>query len=244
MLSDDGPDPGYPNRAVDRVGTPACAGRPLQGEPISVRADKPGGTWGPLNRQRARVTFEDPGRGLVELGTHCRVIWAILSTVLQKRRRSPADTSPKRWQNPGVPSFLRYPRMTTAEFLASIVARLDAAEISHMIAGSVASSHHGEPRSTQDIDLVIRKDRPFSESEFARREPVEILGVVTAVATVEDTILAKLEWARESESERQLRDVAAMIRVHGAALDVAYLRRWAGELGVKSTLETELGASA
>ena len=28
-----------------------------------------------------------------------------------------------------------------------------------MIAGSVASSHHGEPRSTQDIDLVIDPTR-------------------------------------------------------------------------------------
>lgn len=56
----------------------------------------------------------------------------------------------------------------------------------------------------------------------------------------EDTILAKLEWARDSESERQLRDVATMIRVHGAALDVPYLRRWAEELGVKATLEAEL----
>ena len=90
---------------------------------------------------------------------------------------------------------------------------------------------------------MIRKDRPFSESEFARREQVELLGVVTAVATVEDTILAKLEWARDSESERQLRYVAAMIRIHGAALDAPYLRRSAGELGVKATLETELVAS-
>ena len=92
-------------------------------------------------------------------------------------------------------------------------------------------------------DLVIRKDRTFSVSEFERREQVELPGLVTAVATVEDTILAKLEWARESESERQLRDVAAMIRVHGTALDLPYLRRWAGELGVEATLETELTAS-
>jgi hypothetical protein len=182
--------------------------------------------------------------------------------------------------------------VTTAAFLADILGRLDAAEIPHMIAGSVASSHHGEPRSTQDIDvvvdptreqltrflaslepsrfyvndavsalarrsmfnvieastgfkadLVIRKDRAFSVSEFERRQQVELLGVVTAVATVEDTILAKLEWARASESERQLRDVAAMIRVHGTALDLAYLRHWAGELGVDATLETELHAS-
>ena len=45
--------------------------------------------------------------------------------------------------------------MTTSEFLAAIVTRLDASEIPHMVAGSVASSHHGEPRSTHDIDLVI-----------------------------------------------------------------------------------------
>ncbi len=180
--------------------------------------------------------------------------------------------------------------MTTTEFLAAIVQRLDASEIPHMVAGSVASSHHGEPRSTQDIDLVIdpsreqlvrfvellephrfyvsdalaaldrrdlfnviepttgfkadlifRKDRPFSFTEFARREPVEILGVLTSVATAEDMILAKLEWASSSGSERQLRDVAAMISVHSLGLDVAYLRHWAAELGVLERLDEMIG---
>ncbi len=100
-----------------------------------------------------------------------------------------------------------------------------------------------EPATAFKADLVMWKDRPFGVSEFEGREQVEILGVVTAVATVEDTILAKLERARESESERQLRDVAAMIRIQGAALVVPYLRRWAGELGVKGSLENELVAS-
>lgn len=179
--------------------------------------------------------------------------------------------------------------MTTTEFLAAIVARLDDAGIPHMVAGSVASSHHGEPRSTQDIDLVIdpsadqlahfvdgldparfyasnalvalanrsmfnviepstgfkadlilRKDRPFSTSEFRRRQPVVILGVRTAVATVEDTMLAKLEWSDAGKSDRQLHDVAAMIRVHGDALDLGYLRRWASDLNVRVLLEAAL----
>ena len=55
--------------------------------------------------------------------------------------------------------------MTAAELLATIVAHLDAAGIAHMLAGSMASSFHGEPRSTQDIDLVIDPD-PQSLARF------------------------------------------------------------------------------
>ena len=43
----------------------------------------------------------------------------------------------------------------SANPLAEIVAAMEEAGVLHMIAGSVASSYHGEPRSTQDIDLVI-----------------------------------------------------------------------------------------
>lgn len=38
--------------------------------------------------------------------------------------------------------------MTLAELLAEIVRALDATGIPHMVAGSLASTHHGEPRST------------------------------------------------------------------------------------------------
>lgn len=45
--------------------------------------------------------------------------------------------------------------MSLAETVAVVVTKLDHAGIAHMIAGSIASTHYGEPRSTQDIDLVI-----------------------------------------------------------------------------------------
>ena len=41
------------------------------------------------------------------------------------------------------------------EFLRTIVGMLDAAGIPHMLAGSMASTFHGEPRMTRNIDLVI-----------------------------------------------------------------------------------------
>jgi len=41
------------------------------------------------------------------------------------------------------------------EFLRTLVARLDAVGIPHMFSGSLASSFHGEPRATKDVDIVI-----------------------------------------------------------------------------------------
>jgi hypothetical protein len=45
--------------------------------------------------------------------------------------------------------------MTQEEFLADIARRLAGAGIPYMVAGSHASSYHGQPRATQDVDFVI-----------------------------------------------------------------------------------------
>ncbi len=63
------------------------------------------------------------------------------------------------------------------------------------------------------VDLIIRKDRPFSVVEFARRAPVVFCGVTVPVTSVEDLVLAKLEWARLGASARQLDDVRPWVRV-------------------------------
>ena len=83
------------------------------------------------------------------------------------------------------------------------------------------------------VDLVIRRARAFSVEEMRRRRPGVIVGVATFVATAEDTILAKLEWAKQGGgSERQLRDCADIVGVQGDALDRAYIAKWAAELDV------------
>lgn len=183
--------------------------------------------------------------------------------------------------------------MSLGEVLGYVVTRLDHAGIPHMVSGSLASTLHGEPRSTQDIDLVvdptpaaldlfvgsldqprfyiddarealalraqcnvidtttgwkvdliIRKDRPFSVVELGRRQPVSILGVATYVASAEDVILSKLEWSRDSGSERQQRDVAAILRLRAGELDDSYLEQWAAALGVRRDLAAARRAAA
>jgi hypothetical protein len=86
------------------------------------------------------------------------------------------------------------------------------------------------------VDLMIRKDRAFSRSEFDRRTRVRILDVEVCMATAEDTVLAKLEWAALSGSERQIADAAAVLRVGEGELDQQYLHQWAVELGVSELL--------
>ena len=52
------------------------------------------------------------------------------------------------------------------------------------------------------------------------------------VASPEDTILSKLEWARKvGRSEKQIDDAAGVLAVN-PGIDRAYVERWAGELGV------------
>ena len=45
--------------------------------------------------------------------------------------------------------------MSQQELLKKIIQALETSRIEYMITGSVASSLHGEPRSTYDIDVVV-----------------------------------------------------------------------------------------
>ena len=176
--------------------------------------------------------------------------------------------------------------MSSGDLLGRVSRALDTAAVPYMVVGSFASTYHGRPRTTQDldvvidptaaslaaflsqldeasyyvsqeaardalerrgmfnvidlatgwkVDLIVRKARAFSEEEFRRRRPARILDLDVLVATAEDTVLAKLEWAALGESERQLRDVQGVIDVRGDKLDVEYLERWALVLGVSES---------
>jgi hypothetical protein len=94
--------------------------------------------------------------------------------------------------------------------------------------------------SAWKIDLVIRKDRPFSTEELKRRTPQRIVDVDVPTASAEDTIIAKLEWAKSGSSGRQVADVAGILRVRGESLDRAYLEKWIDELDVRAEWERAL----
>jgi hypothetical protein len=84
------------------------------------------------------------------------------------------------------------------------------------------------------VHLIVRKNRPFSRGEFARRMALTLLDVPVSVASPEDTIVAKLEWSKlAGGSERQRRDVAGILATVGSELDRDYLERWVRDLDVE-----------
>jgi len=86
-------------------------------------------------------------------------------------------------------------------------------------------------------DFWILTDEPFDRSRFARRQVEEVMGLRIVVSSPEDTILAKLNWARLSGgSEKQYTDALRVFEVQFGELDLVYLRRWARELGVEQML--------
>jgi hypothetical protein len=80
------------------------------------------------------------------------------------------------------------------------------------------------------IDFILRKSRPFSREEFRRRVRVNLQGVSLFVASAEDIVVAKLEWSRLAQSQRQIEDAAAILRTRRETLDRSYIEKWTREL--------------
>jgi len=98
--------------------------------------------------------------------------------------------------------------------------------------------------SSWKVDLIIQKGREFSRVEFGRRRPYVINGIQVYIATPEDVVIAKLEWAKIGESERQIEDAAGIIATQGPALDRSYVERWVRELGLDSQWQHALRRAA
>lgn len=88
------------------------------------------------------------------------------------------------------------------------------------------------------IDFWILTNDPFDQSRFERKYSEAVFGMKMKVSSPEDTILAKLRWAKLSGgSEKQFTDALRVFEVQHGRLDLAYLETWANRLGVKDLWE-------
>lgn len=85
------------------------------------------------------------------------------------------------------------------------------------------------------FDFIVRKNTPYRRLEFERRQQIEIEGVKTSVVSIEDLILSKLYWAKDSHSEMQLDDIRLLLAKE--KIDLEYIKEKAKELDVTSLLE-------
>lgn len=106
----------------------------------------------------------------------------------------------------------------------------DAAKEAVLNQSSFNVIHH---ESLIKVDFMVRKRAEYRLHEFARRIRARVADFEVWVVSKEDLILSKLEWARESRSERQLADVENLI---ATGCDTDYLKEWSARLNLTDML--------
>lgn len=88
------------------------------------------------------------------------------------------------------------------------------------------------------VDFWILTEEAFDKSRFSRKYVEKVFGIKMKVSTPEDTILAKLRWAKLSGgSEKQFIDALRVYEVQFRNLDLNYLDLWADRLDVADLLK-------
>ena len=88
------------------------------------------------------------------------------------------------------------------------------------------------------VDFWIVTDEPFDISRFKRKIEENVFGFTMHVSSPEDTILAKLRWAKLSGgSEKQFTDALRVYEVQYAQLDHDYLTHWVASLDLAELWE-------
>ena len=140
--------------------------------------------------------------------------------------------------------------MSQSELLTRIVETLERLGIDYMLTGSLASSLQGEPRSTHDIDIVVRLtslDAPgliaaFSTDEFylsatavteaiAQRRMFNLLQVATG-EKVDFWVLTAAPFDQSRFSRRQAMDLGECIGIVSAPEDTILMKlNWSQQSG-------------
>ncbi len=89
------------------------------------------------------------------------------------------------------------------------------------------------------VDCIVLKSDAYHQEEFKRRHQVSLGDFQLSIVSREDLILSKLNWARKSKSEMQLRDVRNLL---SPDCDVVYLHSQAPKLGVEELLREVLAS--
>lgn len=78
------------------------------------------------------------------------------------------------------------------------------------------------------VDFIIRKNSIYRKIEFQRRAKVKLKNKELWIVSPEDLIISKLDWAKDSYSDIQLRDVKNLLTREN--LDRDYIQKWVRNL--------------
>jgi hypothetical protein len=89
------------------------------------------------------------------------------------------------------------------------------------------------PASGFKIDVIIAKKDAFDKSRFRRIRRLKPAEEIDAnFASPEDVIIKKMEYYAEGKSDKHLRDIAGILKISGASVDLPYIETWVEKLSL------------
>jgi hypothetical protein len=79
------------------------------------------------------------------------------------------------------------------------------------------------------VDFIIRKNQEYRILEFNNRKKMKLEESEISVVSLEDLIISKLYWAKDSFSEMQIKDIVSLINLD---FDMDYVKEWCARLGL------------
>ncbi len=87
------------------------------------------------------------------------------------------------------------------------------------------------------VDFIIRKNQEYRILEFNKRKKMKLEDQEVWVVSLEDLIISKLYWAKDSFSEMQIKDIVSLIDLD---FDMDYVEKWCDRLGLDLILRRVL----
>lgn len=138
---------------------------------------------------------------------------------------------------------------------ADIVFDATRMDFPHALAAAVGEAAYvdvpeGRPRqfnlvdaaSAYKVDFWPVERISFGRHQLERRVRGHAFDRDVWFSSIEDLILSKLQWYAQSNSELQHRDLTLLLALHHDALDRAYLKHWADQLGLRTHFDRLFGS--